>query len=368
MRPLRFLIVSCASFIILAAAYALLIDKVVIPERTVPFPYRQFLLEASSAIEGKVIIDSGSNSLHGIDTSLLSDYFQAPTLIIADGAGYPLRNKIFRLKKYVGKGDVLILPLEWVYYTEDRVLPKLFLSFLADKNLSLEYYFNELPVAEKLRFIFTQYPLKNALESLSTRDASYISKSNPDQLKTHEDQLLLQNNESFGGTLRDGPEEIDGVAGQMSCDGYTSPHWPDTANFEISDVFRANLSLLQELAESGVAIYFTWPSMVDSTSSTCINGPEIQRELTLFSEEIATLVESKGFMFIGEFQDSHFTSECFLNTYYHLRYSCAQKRTTRLIDALKRDKVTPINSAYTQDDLITTATAFAKKLQASLPQ
>jgi hypothetical protein len=92
----------------------------------------------------------------------------------------------------------------------------------------------------------------------------------------------------------------------------------------------------------------------------------MQEDLTKYSTEIMELVESKGFQFIGQLEDSHFTSECFLNTYYHLRRSCAENRTNLLIDAFKRNGASIIDNSLTQSDLNTIVKTSVQKAERHL--
>ena len=71
-----------------------------------------------------------------------------PTLIIADNASVPLRVKLDRLEKYAKAGDVIILPLEWIYYKRETI-PKDFLD-----NIMKEFstYYFAMPIHEQFKF------------------------------------------------------------------------------------------------------------------------------------------------------------------------------------------------------------------------
>lgn len=367
MRPTTFLISCVIAFVVMGGAWALLVDRVLIPDRELAVPFTQFLLESTAEVSGKVVIDSGSNSTHGIDTLALSDYFQAPVIIVADGASYALRNKIFNLEKYLNPDDVLILPLEWHYYGRGENLAKVFLSSVMNQDLSLEYYFNSLPFSEKLRFTFTKLPLKMSLETLMTpRNAQHMDRSDLGRLHRFEEKLNNRDNESYGGSLRDGPEDIHPIAAKKRCDKYILPGGALIGRSIISQTFRENLKLMQRLSDKGVKVYFTWPAVADKEKSACYSLPGVSGYMEEYAAGVVDLVEASGFQFVGDFKQGHYGADCFLNTYYHLRYSCAEARTAALINALRDSGIGPLESAATQESLTVAAIEFVRNARLRL--
>lgn len=340
MRPIVFLISTALAFIALAIAYVVVIDRYVLLSPTAPVRYSQFLLEAASELQGKVVIESGSNSVHGLDASRLSDYFEAPVIIAADVQGYPLRKKVFRLERALNKGDVVILPLEWHYYYRPAESSRKFVEGVADKERHLAHYVVDLPVAERVRFILQEYPLRNAFESITIPRAE-VSDMNwaIKRLDKFKATLLARDNLSAGGTIRDGPEEAQFVKSRKyNCDK-SLLYRRGGAQLSLSDNFLANLDLLQKLHNRGVSVYLTWPVVVDAPADKCYSTPGLREKLDVFAEEIVEAVESRGMKMLGEYSGTHFTQECFLNTNYHIRWSCAPQRTQYLIDQLEANGV-----------------------------
>ncbi|MBB6542786.1 hypothetical protein [Thalassotalea piscium] len=340
-------------FIGLVIGYFYIVDQHIIIDRTAPFSYRQFLLETSADTQGKVIVESGSNSVHSIDPFLLVDYFNAPAITSADNAGYPLQLKIYNLLKVVKTGDVVILPLEWNQYSYNEQLPDNFLTALADKNLKLEYYFNNLPFVEKMKFVFTQYPLKSALTSLFIqRNKGELLREDLKRLSKFDILLGKNSNETYGNSERNGLERIEKDGSHnKSCDQYVLDAQL-SKGFMITDVFKDNLERLLLLKDKGVKVYFTWPTVVDGKDSTCYTGKIAKRELPGFAHKIKVMIENKGFEFIGDYKDNRFSSECFLNTYYHIKKECAQTRTTRLVKAFAERNVLPIDNTSTLEPFL----------------
>ena len=67
------------------------------------------------------------------------------TINLADHAGYPLHNKLLRIERYSHPGDILILPLEWPYYTYSKV-PGVFSENILGKIN--HYYFYDSKIEE----------------------------------------------------------------------------------------------------------------------------------------------------------------------------------------------------------------------------
>jgi hypothetical protein len=318
-------------------AYPLLADKYIFIERELPFVYRQLLLESTEEVQGKVIVESGSNSIHAIDPVLMADYFKRPVITIADNGDYPLQLKLHNLNKFAQKGDSLILPLEWNQYYDTAQLKENFVSALVDENLTLEYYYESLPAIEKIWFLYTRFPFYQALLSFThKRNTLAMLQEDLNHLVRFERLQKLASVESFGNSTRNGPEPKIQAPINKTCESYLFH-----GGFEISPVFKANLLLLQTLQKKGVNIYFTWPAVVDHHSSACYAGLEHIAKIKKYAQEIKALVAAAGFKFIGGFQQSHFTEGCFLNTHYHLKRECAIKRTEQLIENFKAAGVAP---------------------------
>ena len=351
MRPTQFLISSSAAFFLLAAFYAFMIDRLAIPDQILPYPYSQFLLESTASIEGKVVISSGSNSIHSFDTQILSDYFQAPVIIVADSAANPLRYRIYNFINHLNPGDLLILPLEWRSYRSKEAFSEPFLENVIQRERAYDYYFNGLPFIEKLDFIFRKLPLKVALDSflMPKRVGMPVIGDRFFRSASFEKRINRGDNQSFGGVVRDGPEEIHTYALFNTCDSYIFGGEADRDFGGISEVFLSNLDLLEKLRENDVSVYFTWPTVVDSEQSNCYEGVELQDRLDQYADSLVRIVESRGFQFLGLPEDSHFDSSCFLNTYYHIRYSCAIARTNSFVTLLSEHAVAPLNNSLGRD-------------------
>lgn len=335
MTARTFLLSSLLSVLFLGAAYVVFVFRFVLLDQPLPMVYNHYLLEASTSSRGKVVIESGSNGLHSLVVEQLADRLDRPVLVVSDSAGYPLRYKYHRLVRLLAPGDILVLPLEWDYYFRGEGLADAFLQRIADERRTLAFYYSGLPLLEKLRFILFKYPLRHALEAWFTEH-----KQDPGnrwalrRLDKFQERFAAGDNRAYGAVELDDPGGMHFMArAAESCDHYL--FWRD-ASFPatVSETFLENLALLEQLRAVGVAVYFTWPVVVDSAGSTCYRQPEVSAKLDGLAREIAELVESRGMPFLGHYRDSQYPAECFLNTFYHIRYSCAPAHTDYLADLL----------------------------------
>ncbi|HSB96382.1 MAG TPA: hypothetical protein VLC91_08045 [Spongiibacteraceae bacterium] len=321
----------------LGASYFFAIDKLALVNTPFGKSYRQFLLTATDAVPERIIIESGSNSLHSIDAQMLEQHFGRPTIIIADNAGYPLRHKIERLANHLKKDDLVIMPLEWLQYRTDAVLPKDYVLSLLDQEGSNAFYYRELPWLQKLRFVYQSVPFRLGLQRIFSLNGlasanEQIGAASNAALARFDQAIRMQ---SRGSELTDTRPVMDALTAGISCDHYLFGFWTLPT---ISDTFRENLQLLARLRQtSGAKILFAWPVVVARDNDECY---QLLREpIRDHVAQIKELVEQQGFSFVGSPEQSRYDHNCMLDTYYHITASCAVIHTQKLITWLDQQGV-----------------------------
>ena len=76
-------------------------------------------INAASTQKQRLIIISDSNSLFDFDGSLIAKHTKYQPINYAAHAGLPLNYHIDKLINNAQKGDIIIMPLEFEYYTND---------------------------------------------------------------------------------------------------------------------------------------------------------------------------------------------------------------------------------------------------------
>lgn len=333
MHKARFVLASLASFLMFGGGYFLSIDRLAIADNPLGVSYRQFLLQATDDLPNRIIVESGSNSIHAVDARALEQHFGRPTVILADNAGYPLSHKIERLANHLKADDTLILPLEWVQYRAEAALPADYVESILDERGSNAFYYRELSWPERFRFIYQSVPPRLGLQSavqlngLASRNP-HIAVSTRDSLARFESEIHLA---ARGSQLIDEPPELHSLTHDLACDHYLFGLWEFP---RISEVFIENLQRLAEVREaSGAKIFFAWPAVVARDGNECYQI--YSQQIRDYVSSIRQLAKEQGFSFLGDPEQSRFDHSCMLDTYYHVSSKCADIRTRRLIADLQ---------------------------------
>jgi len=340
MRAKTFSLAYLFGVIAIGGLYYAAVDNLAVVQRTIDYSYRAFLLKASAPVSGKLIIDGGSSSIHGIDSRKIESRFGRLTINLGDNAKYPLAYKIHRLKPYLKASDTVLLTLEWNQYAEGNVFSKEYVDTVFDERGSNSFYYNDLPFLERVWFIFTKVPFLLAVERIKTLNGVDSDKENLDRGESFSLQQFyrrVQGGER-GDSKRQAVVDIEAVRARLlstSCDRYILQE--TIANdFTVSKGFIQNLKLLQDTeVATGARFIFIWPNVVDSVQNDCYQSPEAIARMPIYGEDIKRVVNAHGFDFLGSYEDSHFDKSCFFDTYYHLLQECWVERTDKLIEQME---------------------------------
>ncbi|GIZ67963.1 hypothetical protein KAM429_32390 [Aquipseudomonas alcaligenes] len=339
MHKARFVLACLASFMALGGSYFLLIDRLAIVDNPLGVSYRQFLLRATDDIPDRVIVESGSNSIHAVDAQAIEQHFGRPTVIISDSGGYPLSHKIERLANHLKAGDTLVLPLEWVQYRADDILPAVYVESILDERGSNAFYYRELSWPERFRFVYQSVPPRLGLQAalrlngLASRNP-HIAASTQESLVRFESEIRLS---ARGSQLIGERPELDSLTRDLACDHYLFGVFEFP---QISETFRDNLQHLAALRDtSGATIFFAWPAVVARDDNECYQI--YSQEIESYVSRIRQLAKEQGFSFLGTPEQSRFDHSCMLDTYYHVSSKCAEIRTARLITDLQAHGLKP---------------------------
>lgn len=289
-------------------AYVMAVETAV-PDAPLPSTYKWFLLAETPG--ERIIIESGSNSHHGVDAALMSELTGRTTINIADNGGYDLADKVSRLERHARPGDVVILPLEWSYFTRDSVTEDYLDVLLAEQAA----YYNSLPLRERVGRALS-FPPALLVEALT---------SPPAQLPSHNTVVLESLMAPHGGlsfSQSRGPGA--GVA-EQTCDAYLQGALD--AN-RLAPRFLGSLDRLAGFRAKGVEVYFAWPAMA---GDACFTDAEALRRLQADVEEA---LAARDIPILNTVSASLFPASLQDDTPYHLISAAAEARTRQLSAAL----------------------------------
>jgi hypothetical protein len=295
-------------------------DFLTASNRTIPYAYTQFLLQNIGS--PRIVIDAGSSSMFGIEPGLVEQVFGTPVIDVADNGSIPLEMKIYRLLKFARQGDILILPLEWVYYTRD-IVPQDFTDKTPDEYAA---YYASQPFLERLWFSVRHVSLHN----LSDAGRLYLRQ---DLQRTHALRIQAEMTKWPLGDRKDDQRRRSSVEG-TGCADYIAA----AGNIPPAVEWAARqLSDLQ--AKKDVRVYVTWPAVA---GANCYVMPDGRLPI---ADMARAIFERHGIVVVGEPADSYFTPEHMLDTYYHVDSTAARIRTDRLVARLQAAGMKPGQAA-----------------------
>ena len=376
-------------FILLATGYFYIVNKKITSERLIHRSYKQFMLESSINYQrNKIVILGGSDAAYGINAMMIEKTFGLPVLNLGDNGGYALKNKIYNTLKYLRKGDIVIMSLGWPYFSSPNYLNENFIEAIINKNGYFSFYYENLPLPEKIKFVFRYLPLRNLLNIIFERNdtKTFIGRQ---YLDSNEVRRLInsQESDSRGSVLV--TKSIGNHSNEyLTCDNYifyrnwasSIEIWAKNSEMEgivrraleenrisfliklkhqlemngdyinlkdanISPTFLNNLDLIDLIRERGVQVFFAWPIISDYKDGECYRT-SLSDGIDIYTDKIKQAVENHGYHFLGDYQDSLYSSECFYDTYGHLVSDCADLRTKALIEELYRVGLSQSSNEY----------------------
>jgi len=307
---------SLLSFIIIyTVGYYLIATR----EIFISHSYKQFLLKHTQG--QRLIIDSGSNSFFGIDSHLLENKLNILTINLADNAGYPLQNKLLRIEKYSHPGDIILLPLEWQYYSY-KAVPDVFLNNLLG---NLHYYHQNNPIQDIKQIWKT--PFSNFMSDIN----HYIKGMSNNRRHLEQHLEKFKNHERGDFIQEDFDLELEEASKVTACDEYVLGNALKNG-FTLSLTFKENIKLIQQLQKKGIHILLTWPVVV---------GKDCYRQkhtlaLSGFINLIKKTLDDNGILIIGDPYKNRFSAEFMLNSYYHITSEARYAHTKGLIEDIKQ--------------------------------
>lgn len=260
----------------------------------------------------RILIDSGSNSFHAIDASLIEKNLNILTLNFADDGGILLRNKLAVFEKYATKNDIIILPLEYTYYVYDMDL-----SYEVDK------LFN------RFSFQFENMNFLDQISSILNTNLLYFIKGYIKYNFYYDFDLsfIHRFNTGFRGDKEFKKHFM--IDKPKTCDEYI---FKNVKDLKITNNFKKNLAYMKQISQkTGAKIIITFPAV---SSQNCYLG-YLKDKFDIFYQELKDLLKSHKIDLISTPQKSRFDEKYFDDSYYHINNEAKQIRTLNLIDDLK---------------------------------
>ncbi len=312
--------------------------------------YKTFLLKTHKA--GSIIIDSGSNSYHGIKSSLIEKEFNKTTINVADSVVVPLFAKLARLEKTVKRGDILILPFEYSALIDQDAIEW---QFAAGVFFDFSYYFEFLSLKDKIKII-SHVPFHTLIKVIKSikkgyKDENY-HKENINILYALANQEKIENDKISDAFLKQAISsklityngDFGIVAKPVPYPPAAAKHCFDNCSICTYSMAYANAkfnrypikNFLDKMNKIGVKVIFTYPSVAGKNCYDFTNET-LKNSFNNLMSEFKNEIQQQGALFIANsHEESYFDEKYIYDTTYHLDQEGKIIRTLRLIDHLKK--------------------------------
>lgn len=271
-------------------------------------------LHANQRLNRKLLVVAGSNSLFGIESSLLESRFQIPTTNFGVHAGLGLKYILDRSKRSLNKGDIVYLPLELDLYQQDVAPSAQLMDFVLARD---PQYLYSLPLNQQILGL-ANVSIARIIEGLRGGSDQYLGSSsgiyNVNNVDSSGNQTnnTLENAGSYSSRL-------DGLIPKDIGDGEISLHSKNL----ISDY-------VHWAKENGICVIAGPPSLM--------KFKEYESEKFLrFLGMAKDLFSELGVHYVGSPVKYLLPRELFFDTEYHLNKRGATIRTKRIIEDLGAD-------------------------------
>lgn len=308
--------------------------------------YKTFLLENTKDKKGRIIIDSGSNGLHGISAALIESELNRTVINVADNMTIPLSAKFARLKANIQKDDIIVLPIEYHSLTKERELTD---QFVSGVFFDFGVYWQFLSFTEKLEII-SKIQFKTFLNIIkhlrrnhksaswheynekflyALKDAEKLdfNTSNDEILRDWIDKKILLSRGDFGYLVK--PKELG--AGEKTCA-------MNCQGCNLGFIWHSSISpLIFDFAayaqKIGAKVLFTYPNIAGK--DCYFKDEKLQKGFENFIEKLKIGLKPYDAYYIGDFRDATFDESFIYDSPHHIDENARKKRTARLVKYIK---------------------------------
>lgn len=134
------------------------------------YQYKDF--KAKSIRSKKIIIISGSNSLFGINSTVIQENIGYEVVNLATHASLDIDFLYYKIKEHLNQDDIVLMPLEFEYYSRSEKISNWFSTNMMSWGKD---YIKQLSLADLSKFIITTEPnkvLEGVVKNITTNDTN----------------------------------------------------------------------------------------------------------------------------------------------------------------------------------------------------
>jgi len=285
--------------------------------------YKKKTKIANSIQKKKMIIVAGSNVLFGCDSKKLSKAFHIPVINFGVNAGVLLPYTLYKAKKVIKKGDVVIMPLEYPMYVYDGKPNEQMIDFIFSRDFDMFWHLTlkeQFYMVWNITFdrVYRGYKAEGGKEvSRGLFGVHHIDK-NGDQIKTDKKyQNAWMKNQVYNNFAKN-PEH------------YGAEFKESSLSWKYLDEFIAWCKT------NDVKLIFM-PSTLLKHQSYFTDKKE-----KWFYKNIKNIIEKKGLPYIGNPYDYMYDKKYYFDSNFHLVKKGREIRTKKMISDLKKSHLLEI--------------------------
>lgn len=343
MRPARFgagfALMSIMSWVLYSALFCFQVGARTAAEYWLydALTVKRHLLRAM-ADKRKVLLVGGSSVWFGLDAGQVQQELGIDTLNLGLHAMHPLDRLVSDVRTDVKSGDIIIMQLEYDYYTIDTPHNDWYVNQVMAGDPEI---FWELNWREKVEFFLSVPPLR-VLEGVGTRviDVSPAEHQKRIPRQPPEQVLLLMQQVWAAHALPEGNYTIRNIDPQgnavIAKGTFTSYGYPFNGQ-SVARVYPWNTlgEFARYCADHGVLLYIGWPPVVKG--SMAFDSPRIQEKVRTIEEKLAEF----KIPVLGQAGDFQYDRRLFADTGYHLTHEGRALHTKHLLERLRAKMPVP---------------------------
>lgn len=277
----------------------------------------------------KILIIGGSNSLFGIDSSIIHKETGLPVVNLSGHAGLDISFHYHKLKQHLSDGDIVVMPLEFGYFQQKRVT-----DWFANNMLAWgqEDYLQLASPNELFQFL-TAVPksrIYNGLLNIGNKKPIAERKQVIARFK------VLQGQEENGwrgynyDSLNRYGDIVSGSQLTPRMKKMCKRGFHYYGGWEISPRFISYYKKIESLTRKrNGTLFLTWAVMMKNPKFD-LTSPQHQKRIN----KIQASLEKQDIYFTCDARDFQFTPDQFFDTRYHLNNRAAVVRSQKLAECL----------------------------------
>lgn len=262
---------------------------------------------AENVKSSKILMVSGSSSLFGVDTEKMSKVLNYPVINLSVHAGLGLDYILYDAEKNINNNDIVILPIEYPLYHEDRLSePRVVQIWQNDKQ-----YFDRMLFIDKIEFLYA-IPIDLIKKLVGTYIGIPIKK---------EDKLAYVAINKNGDTIYNLETEENLIKIKEPFD--------KNKIYLDENTRQTIIDFLNSCKEKNVKVFVTYPPYY--YKQKYFDGYNLEQ-----INKINDFWQDQDVTILGQYTDFIYTDKNdFYDSQYHLNIKGREKRTEKLIELLK---------------------------------